>query len=194
MWSLRRSERGIDGRSDLYLDPAELARKLVKELESDKVTRGSRVSVRNRYTVYLCREDYRRLVTLGERLTDRLELDLTRHIRSRGYEVPGAVTVKLEADPDLEPGYFGIYGERELPLNIVKTAKPAPAARPVAAGPARPAAAKPVAARPMASGPAPARTASPDATAAPAASAAAPIVGGRGGAPPPPRRAPRGGV
>lgn len=131
MWSLRRS---ASDRSRLYLEPAELARKLVKELEADKVSRGPHVSVRNRYTVYLCREDYKRLDSLGERLTDRLELELTRHVRSKGYEVPGAIRVKLVADPDLDLGYFGIYGERDLLSTVAKKTRTAGAARPGARG------------------------------------------------------------
>ena len=39
--------------SELYVQPAELARKLIKEMEAHKVTRAGHVSVRNRYTIFL---------------------------------------------------------------------------------------------------------------------------------------------
>jgi hypothetical protein len=97
-----------------------VAGKLVKEMEDDKVARGPHMSVRNRYTVYLCRQDYERWRRQEEQLVARLELHLTRYMRKRGYEAPGAISVTLAGDPELKPGHFGIYAEREMPSGVVR--------------------------------------------------------------------------
>jgi hypothetical protein len=120
MWSRRQGEPRVKNASKLYVQPSEVAGKLVKEMEEDKVARGSHVSVRNRYTVYLCREDYERWRRQEEQLVDKLEMHLNRHMRSKGYEAPGAIDVKLLPDPDLKLGNYGIYAEREMPSGVVR--------------------------------------------------------------------------
>ncbi len=120
MWSRRQGEPRGKNASKLYVQPSEVAGKLVKEMEDDKVARGAHVSVRNRYTVYLCREDYERWHRQEEQLVDKLETHLNRHMRSRGYEAPGAIDVKLLPDPDLRLGNYGIYAEREMPSGVVR--------------------------------------------------------------------------
>jgi hypothetical protein len=99
----------------LYVQPAELARKLVKEMEDHKVSRASRVSVRNRYTVFLCEEDFDRLNHNRDPLIDKLERHLAKHVRSKRYEAPGDICVDIVLDADLRLGHFGILGEREAP-------------------------------------------------------------------------------
>jgi hypothetical protein len=99
----------------LYVQPAELARKLVKEMEDHKVSRAAQVSVRNRYTIFLCEEDFDRLYPQRDSLIPKLERHLEKHIRSKHYQAPGEISVDLVPDPDLKLGYFGILGEREAP-------------------------------------------------------------------------------
>jgi FHA domain/FhaA, N-terminal domain len=179
MWPLRKSEPSVKNRSKLFLEPEELVRKLLKEMENDKVTRGSHISVRNRYTVYLCRDDYKRLSTEGERLVDKLELELARHARAKKYELPGAIGVNLVADSDLEPGYFGIFAERELPSSITRTGRgPSAPARATAAGAV---AARPKAGPSGASGLTPARPAVAGLGASSAAATAASTVAAASG-------------
>jgi hypothetical protein len=115
--SRRRAEPHEGKGSKLYVQPAELARKLVKEMEDHKVSRSTHVSVRNRYTVYLCPEDYERFSNREEQLVEKLERHLAKHVRAKRYEVPGEIIVALVEDPDLKLGHFGILAERELPEN-----------------------------------------------------------------------------
>jgi hypothetical protein len=128
MWSLRRDEPRGKNASKLYAQPAEVADKLVKEMEDDKVTRGSHVSVRNHYMVYLCREDHERWRRQEELLVSKLETHLTRHMRQKGFEAPGAIAVELATDPELKLGHFGIYAEREMRSGVVRKGKSASAA------------------------------------------------------------------
>jgi hypothetical protein len=84
-------------------------------MEDHKVSRGPRVSVRNRYTVFLCEEDFDRLGPNRDALIPKLERHLVKHVRSKRYEIPGDVCVDLVLDTDLRLGHFGILAEREAP-------------------------------------------------------------------------------
>jgi len=99
--------------SELYVQPAELARKLVKEMEDHKVSRGSRVSVPNRYTVFLCVADADRMADRADLLVAKLERHLAKHVRAKRYDVPGEIDVALLVDEDLSIGYFGILAESD---------------------------------------------------------------------------------
>jgi|GEM_PF-1074022 len=99
--------------SQLYVQPAELARKLVKEMESQKVSRAARVSVRNRYTIFLCSDDYARLRDRKEALVQKLERHLAKHVRAKKYELTGEISVNVVVDSDLPLGRFGILAETD---------------------------------------------------------------------------------
>lgn len=101
--------------SELYVQPAELARKLVKELEDHKVSRATGVSVRNRYTIFLCPEDFERVRDRVDALAVKLERHLSKHVRAKKYMLPGELSVEIVADADLRLGHFGILTEREAP-------------------------------------------------------------------------------
>jgi hypothetical protein len=110
----RAGEHGRKG-PELYVQPAELARKLVKEMEDHKVSRASQVSVRNRYTVFLCPEDYDRIRDHEDSLLVKLERHLAKHVRSKKYDLPGDLSVAIVGDTDLKLGHFGILAERNTP-------------------------------------------------------------------------------
>jgi hypothetical protein len=110
---MRRAGQRPGRGSELYVQPAELTRKLVKEMEDHKVSRAAHVSVRNRYTVYLCPEDYERLHDRKEALITKLERHLSKHVRAKQYEIPGEISVAVVVDEDLSLGHFGILAERE---------------------------------------------------------------------------------
>ena len=69
-----------------------MARKLVKEMEDHKVSRGSRVSVRNRFTIFLCEDDFDRLSPSRDDLISKLERHLAKHVRSKRYEARKRLT------------------------------------------------------------------------------------------------------
>ncbi|MBN1320811.1 MAG: DUF3662 domain-containing protein [Thermoleophilia bacterium] len=92
-----------------------MARKLVKEMEDHKVSRADGVSVRNRFTVFLCPEDYERVRARAETLADKLERHLAKHVRAKKYLLPGGLSVDIVVDIDLKLGHFGILAERDAP-------------------------------------------------------------------------------
>jgi hypothetical protein len=112
MVSPRKSDPSGKKVSKLYVEPAELARKLIKELEGTKVSQGGQTWVRDQYTVFLCREDFQRFRSHLDELVRKLEAHMEKHVLSRRYGTSGAITIELTMDPDLKPGYFGVLAER----------------------------------------------------------------------------------
>lgn len=99
----------------LHVEPAELARKLVKEMEDHKVSRSNRVYVRNRYTVYLCPEDFDNLQPHAAEITAGLTNKLATHVEDMQYLLQGELRVEMVLDPELELGFFGILAQRVYP-------------------------------------------------------------------------------
>jgi Protein of unknown function (DUF3662)/FHA domain len=110
-----RIERTFEGmfgrRSKAYVHPPELATKLVKEMEATKRVSVSHTYVGNVYTVFLCPEDRRELGPLEEHLREELAAHLEEHARIAGYSLVGPVRVRMETDPELKLGRFGIRAE-----------------------------------------------------------------------------------
>jgi hypothetical protein len=98
--------------SKYRVQPAELARKLVKEMEDHKVSHSTQDSVCNQYTVFLCAEDHARLEQTRHEIEAKLQRHLAKHARSRKYALPGDLTVMLVRDEDLAPGKFAVLAER----------------------------------------------------------------------------------
>jgi hypothetical protein len=114
---------GSKKKSRLHVQPDELARKLVKEMEARRAGRSSGSSVPNRYTVYLCPEDFDRLESRRDEIEVKLERDLAKHVHAKRYEVMGDITVSLVLDPDLKLGHFGLLAQRtgeESPVGPTK--------------------------------------------------------------------------
>lgn len=98
--------------SKLYVRPAELGHKLVKEMEARRVSHSSKDVVCNTYTVYLCPEDFRRLYDRREEIEDELANHLLQHARRKRYLVAGRLSVSVVVDDGLPLGKFGILAER----------------------------------------------------------------------------------
>jgi hypothetical protein len=100
---------GIFGRAfRANVQPVELARKLVKELEDHRMTSVSRVYVPNEYTVYLSPDDRAQFTHYESQLRAELQEYLAEHARREGYALLSAPVVLLETDADLQLGEFGI--------------------------------------------------------------------------------------
>src|SRR3954465_8387542 len=100
---------GVFGRAfRTNVQPVELARKLVKEMDDHRNVSVSRVYVPNEYTVYLSPGDREQFSSYEENLTDELQEYLAEHARRENYVVLSAHRVKLATDEDLDVGVFGI--------------------------------------------------------------------------------------
>jgi hypothetical protein len=90
------------------VQPVELARKLVKEMDEHRSVSVSRVYVPNEYTVYLSPVDRDQFAGYEDQLCEELQDYLAEHARRERYVLLSPPLVKLDTDTDLEKGMFGI--------------------------------------------------------------------------------------
>ena len=100
---------GVFGRAfRTNVQPVELARKLVKEMDDHKNVSVSRVYVPNEYTVYLSPGDREQFASYEQQLAGELSDYLAEHARREGYALLTPPKVQLQTDADLDVGVFGI--------------------------------------------------------------------------------------
>ena len=122
---------GVFGRAfRTHVQPVELARKLVKEMEDHRVISVSRVYAPNEYSVYLGPTDREQFATYEESLVSELQEYIAENARRERYELLSPPVVKFETDDDLEMGEFGIA------TRMVQGPTPEPGAPPAQAQPA----------------------------------------------------------
>ncbi len=99
---------GVFGRAfRTNVQPVELARKLVKEMEDHRVISVSRLYVPNEYTVYLSPQDREQFASYEESLLGELQDYLAENARREKYVMLSPPKVLMETDEDLEVGEFG---------------------------------------------------------------------------------------
>jgi hypothetical protein len=100
---------GVFGRAfRTNVQPVELARKLVKEMEDHRVISVSRLYVPNEYTVYLSPADREQFASYEESLLGELQEYLAENARRENYVLLSPPKVLMETDEDLDVGEFGI--------------------------------------------------------------------------------------
>jgi hypothetical protein len=100
---------GVFGRAfRTNVQPVELARKLVKEMEDHRVISVSRLYVPNEYTVYLSPADREQFESYEESLIGELQDYLAENARREKYVMLSPPKVMMETDDDLDVGEFGI--------------------------------------------------------------------------------------
>jgi hypothetical protein len=100
---------GVFGRAfRTHVQPIELARKLVKEMDDHRSVSVSRVYVPNEFTVYLSSADRRQFEGYEGSLVDELQEYLAEHARREGYSLLTPPRVLVTVDDDLAVGEFGI--------------------------------------------------------------------------------------
>jgi hypothetical protein len=100
---------GVFGRAfRTNVQPVELARKLVKEMDDHRNVSVSRVYVPNEYTIYLSPGDREQFASYETQLRDELGDYLAEHARRESYALLSPPRVELETDGDLDIGVFGI--------------------------------------------------------------------------------------
>ena len=109
---------GVFGRAfRTNVQPVELARKLVKEMDDHRNVSVSRVYVPNEYTIYLSPGDRAQFESYEEQLKGELSDYLAEHARRESYVLLTPPRVQFETDEDLDVGVFGIA------TRMVQTAK-----------------------------------------------------------------------
>jgi hypothetical protein len=110
---------GVFGRAfRTNVQPVELARKLIKEMDDHRNVSVSRVYVPNEYTVYLSAGDREQFSSYEAQLKDELAEYLAEHARRENYVLLSPPRVELDTDEDLDVGVFGIA------TRMVQTGKP----------------------------------------------------------------------
>src|SRR3954452_8092385 len=100
---------GVFGRAfRTNVQPVELARKLVKEMDDHRTVSVSRVYVPNEYSIYLSPKDREQFADFEDSLREELQDYLVEHARRESYVLLTPPRVKLETDADLDLGVFGI--------------------------------------------------------------------------------------
>src|SRR5947199_7851057 len=100
---------GVFGRAfRTNVQPVELARKLVKEMDDHRNVSVSRVYVPNEYTIYLAPDDRAQFASYEQQLQGELSDYLAEHARRESYVLLTPPLVQLETDDDLDVGVFGI--------------------------------------------------------------------------------------
>ena len=100
---------GLFGRAfRTNVQPVELARKLVKEMDDHRSVSVSRVYVPNEYTIYLSPGDLDQFSSFEDSLCEELQEYLAEHARRERFVLLTPPLVKLESDADLDIGVFGI--------------------------------------------------------------------------------------
>src|SRR6185503_6983039 len=85
---------GVFGRAfRTNVQPVELARKLVKEMDEHRTVSVSRIYVPNEYTVYLCPQDREQFADYEDQLRTELQEYLAEHARREGYQLLTAPVV-----------------------------------------------------------------------------------------------------
>jgi FhaA, N-terminal domain/FHA domain len=100
---------GVFGRAfRTNVQPVELARKLVKEMDDHRTVSVSRVYVPNEYTIYLSQHDRSQFQAYEDSLKLELQDYLAEHARREGYVMLSPPNVLFNTDADLGLGVFGI--------------------------------------------------------------------------------------
>jgi hypothetical protein len=100
---------GVFGRAfRANVQPVELARKLVKEMDDHRNVSVSRVYVPNEYTIYLAPSDREQFSSYENQLKGELAEYLAEHARRESYVLLTPPRIELETDEDLDVGVFGI--------------------------------------------------------------------------------------
>jgi len=121
---------GVFGRAfRTSVQPIELARKLVKEMDDHRNVSVSRVYVPNEYTIYLSPNDRKQFAGYEGSLVGELQEYLAEHARRERYALLGAPVVLVTADDDLAVGEFGIA--TRLVADETSTEPPPPPELPV---------------------------------------------------------------
>jgi len=100
---------GVFGRAfRTNVQPVELARKLVKEMDDHRNVSVSRVYVPNEYTVFLSPGDRGQYSSYEKQLCAELSDYLAEHARRENYALLTSPQVQLDTDDDQDVGVFGI--------------------------------------------------------------------------------------
>jgi len=93
------------------LQPVELGRRLVREMDLRRTLGVRGPLVPNRFSISLAAADRERLTPIEQTLIAELVDTARQHAQEDGARFPGAVEVNIATDPSLSPGEFRLVGQ-----------------------------------------------------------------------------------
>jgi hypothetical protein len=113
----RRLEQVVEGffskafRSNL--EPAEIGRRLLREMEGGRMVSVEAVYVPNRYTVSLSSTDHERFEGLVPELVKRFRGLLNEAARDRRWRLPGELIIEFHEEASIKEGKFKVQAEHD---------------------------------------------------------------------------------
>lgn len=98
------------------LQPVEIAKRLARDMESDRTVGISQVYVPNQYSVFLGSEDYERLTPYGQAIRDELAVFVAAEAKRKGYTIVGKPIVDIFCDEAGGRGKFRVTSRYSEPL------------------------------------------------------------------------------
>jgi len=111
-----------------HVQPAEIARACIKEMDRSKKLGVGKVYVANLYTIVLSPRDYDALAGLMPTLEAELETLLLAHGRENNYQLAARPAIEFASDKNLKLGKFETIGEVMSQSELSSAAGTAPAA------------------------------------------------------------------
>lgn len=98
------------------LQPVEIAKQLVREMDDEKTVGISLIYVPNSYKVYLNKVDYERIGSYSQSICHELSLYLIEQAKQRKYTINGTPIVELYQEEEVSKGQFRIVSCFSEPL------------------------------------------------------------------------------
>lgn len=98
------------------LQPVEIAKQLVRQMDDEKTVGISQIYVPNSYMVYLKEADYERIGSYSQSICHELSLYLVEQAQKRKYTINGIPIVELHKDNRVGKGQFRIVSSFSEPL------------------------------------------------------------------------------
>ncbi len=100
-----------------HVQPAEIAKLLLREMRDRKTVSVAKVYVPNQYTVFLGNEDWKTIDSVQQTLSAELQEFLRQKAGDKGYETVGEIRVAFELDEKLHLGAISVESSfsEELP-------------------------------------------------------------------------------
>lgn len=90
------------------VQPIELAKKLIREMEGHKTISISKVYVPNEYILFLSEDDFENFKSFESALVPELQDFLVAQAKKQGYVLPGPARIKLESRKELSLGEIAL--------------------------------------------------------------------------------------
>lgn len=98
------------------LQPVEIAKKLVREMENSRSVSVAKMYVPNRYMVYVAEPDYNRLSSYWQAIREELAHFLLDEAAKKGFAMVGQPIIDLFTTGDIDPGNFSVVSEFTEPI------------------------------------------------------------------------------